>query len=143
MELVYLDSNVFISIIKEEIGFGFRMLFTESKEFLDYCRNNGLIIVLPDLFFDEAMLVTKLSKQDIMDFFEAINGLKLKLVAATEKDKKIARNLNTHYTDALHASIALNNSCDCIVSWNKKDFEQVKCIQALTPKEFLQANGIF
>ena len=49
MRRVYLDSNVFISLIDREIGRDSRGLFVEAEQFLERVKESGDVLVLSDL----------------------------------------------------------------------------------------------
>lgn len=50
---IYLDTNVFISLINEELDKNLRPLYLEAEEFFSYVSTKKIIIVLSALFFEE------------------------------------------------------------------------------------------
>ncbi|HLC36746.1 MAG TPA: PIN domain-containing protein [archaeon] len=138
---VYLDSNVFISFVRQEMDSSFNMLFQHSDLFFALCKKKKIGIVLSKLFFDEVEKVISLKQRDITETLKN-QGLKTVLIEEIElnkeKAKKIMKENNIHFLDAFHVAISIANKCDCIVTWNKKDFEKTdSLIKSLNPSEFL------
>lgn len=139
---VYLDSNVFISLVREEINGAFNLRFRDSEAFFSLCKKEKIIVVLSDLFFKETERVVGLKREHVLEFLEKY---KLEFVfIETSKDikhkAKEIRNQNAlHTTDALHTALALAAESRAVISWNKKDFEKVKSlIECETPLGFTQ-----
>ncbi|MFH1663884.1 MAG: type II toxin-antitoxin system VapC family toxin [archaeon] len=136
MKRVYLDANVFISAHKEEMGRNARGLFIEAESFFNRMQNN-FILILSEFFFAEVKKHSYLSMEEVLKYFNdsriktEIVGLKEKLLVKKYLKKGI------HFSDALHAAAAIENKCDCIVTFNTKDFEKIsKEILVLEPNEF-------
>lgn len=73
----------------------------------------------------------KLMSQDVEDFFRKARG-KYIIVLSDHALKGI------HYSDALHAALAINSKCDTVVTFNIKDFEPVKnLIEVKEPNELV------
>jgi len=137
MRRLYLDSNVFISLIKREVGRGSRGLFVEAESFLEAAKKQDCCIVLSYWFFAEAYNCCYLNKEEILDYFKD-KSIKVEIMP---KEGQIPwrdfANQGLHFSDALHAAIALSCKCDCIVTFNVKDFEKIKGrINVLPPEEF-------
>jgi len=69
---VYVDSNVFISIIQDEFGKGFEFMSYRSKEFFDRVLNCIHTIVISEAVIKEISAVTLLSDFDIKDVFQSM-----------------------------------------------------------------------
>lgn len=141
MKRIYLDSNVFISLVKDEIGRDFTLLSEDSRIFVDICSKMGFVLVLSSWFIKEVERVISLTKEDIVETMQE-RGVVFEFVKPMEnvskEAKRIARSYNLHYNDAIHVAIAKEYECDFIVSWNKKDFEKVEnIIKCKTPKEII------
>lgn len=141
MKRIYLDSNVFISLVGDEIGRDFTLLSENSRSFVDICSRMGFILVLSSWFIKEVERVISLTKEDIAGTLQG-RGVVFEFVEPMknfpEEARQIARNYNLHYNDAIHVAIAKEHGCDLIVSWNKKDFEKVESIiKCKTPKEII------
>lgn len=142
LKRLYLDSNVFISMAREEISPDFTLLCRDSELFLSLCRKKGFTIVISFFFFDEVKNSIFLEREDILDSLENDYGVKLEIIEKKKEyfigAREIARENEIHYADALHTAIARDNKCDLIISWNKKDFEKIKkIVNYKTPSEFI------
>lgn len=137
---VYLDSNVLISLARQELGHGFRMLAQDSETFLSLCDEGSHTLVLSDLFFEEIEKIISLGRQDVMNL---LNGQKVKSESASAgenvgKARKLGDETGMHLADATHLALALDSKCDIIVSWNSRDFAAAKRhIRCITPSEFI------
>jgi len=136
MKRVYLDSNVFISAHKEELGGNVRGLFIEAESFFRKLKFKG-ILVLSEFFFAEVKKHSYLSKEEVLNYFEK-NQIKTETVK--QKEKFLTRKYlkkGIHFSDAIHSATAIENKCDCIVTFNSRDFEKIKDeISILQPDEF-------
>ena len=122
--LVYLDSNVFISLIDRELGRNIRGLFVEAELFFDKAKKEGHVLVLSDWFFKEVKKICYLDKEEVLEYFEKI-GVNVKTVDLNEKVSfEEFSQKGVHFHDALHVAITLHFKCDCIVTFNVKDFEK-------------------
>lgn len=139
MKRVYLDSNVFISLIRSEIGKPFKPMCQYTEEFFLLCKNNYCII-LSDLTQNEINKITYLSKKEIIEFMKNYN-ITIAEVKTGKTDKAKSnkiRELGIHYPDSLHIALALKAKADCIVTWNIKDFEKAaKLIESKEPTELI------
>ncbi len=136
MKRVYLDSNVFISAHKEEMGRNSRGLFIEAESFFNRLNNN-CILVLSEFFFNEVKKQCYLKEKEIIEYFTKNNirteivQLKGKLLVKKYLEKGI------HFSDTLHAASATESKCSLIVTFNTKDFEKISDeITVIEPKEF-------
>lgn len=138
MQRIYLDSNVFISLIDREIGRQVRGLFIEVELFLEQLKKEGHVLVLSEWFFKEVKQACYLDKGEILAYFEK-TGIKTEVVEQKEKlSLKEFTNKGLHFPDSLHAAIALKHECDCIVTFNLKDFEKIKDeIEVVEPSAFV------
>jgi len=128
---------VLISRIKQEIGRDYRLLFSESEEFFEKCKNQEITVLISELFLNEVKKITKLTEEDVLEILEKDLELSILKIKINKNDLIKANELNTHKTDALHAAIAINNECDALITWNTKDFEMIKELRVLTPEEFI------
>lgn len=139
---LYLDSNVLISFLREEIDSSFNNLYLESERFFSSCKLLGAEIVLSDLFLKEINNIVFLKKEQIFEVFCSF-GLSVSFNpnADVEKAEKILKITGLHFADAMHVANALQSGCKAIISWNKKDFEKAATIiPCFSPREFVQSN---
>ena len=135
MMKIYLDSNVFISLIREEVSTN-RSLFNEAINFFEKVAIQKDTLVLSELFFHETQKIAFSSKEDVLEklgqfqiTFEIVND---ELDGIRELIKK-----GTHFPDCVHANTAIKNKCDCIVTFNTKDFDGIKDeIAIIEPKQY-------
>ena len=138
-ERIYLDSNILISIFKDEIGFNFRFLANEAQEFIINARKNNSMLIVSELLFQEVENKTVYTKEQTSEYlnstkvvFEEINLNKQEFIEAREFEKQ-----GIHYPDSVHLKTALKAKCNCIATFNKKDFEKANhLIEIKEPNEF-------
>jgi len=134
---VYLDSNVFISLFNEEIGAGLRGLFAEAESFFDRIKEDKHVLVLSEVFFREVERKTFLPKGGVLGF---LNDRQIIVECVEEGEKfpiKKFLDAGLHFSDALHAALATRHNCDCIVTFNLKDFLLANNkILVFTPADF-------
>ena len=140
---LYLDSNVFISVMRSEMDSSVRLLFRDGEDFFSLCKAQGIELVISDLFLKEVKRKTFLEKRDVEEFF---GKEKIRIVASKTCGRKgaleIANATGIHFSDAMHVCCALQSGCNAIVTWNKKDFEKARdLIQCFNPVEFVQYNS--
>ncbi len=123
---IYLDSNVFISVFNDEIGRNFRALFVDAENFLNKVKKDGHILVLSDLFFEEVQEIIYLGKNEVLSYLKTRNISTECVTGQNFEQVKHFINKGVHSSDATHAAIAVEHNCDCIVTFNTKDFEQIK-----------------
>ncbi len=137
----YLDSNVFISFVREEIDSAFNLRGVDSENFFALCRKEKHSLLLSELFFTEVEKVISLNKSAILEEF---NMLKIKVEIfenSVSKNliSKIIKETGIHFADAVHTAIAIENNASALISWNKKDFMKVhKFVKFLQPNEILE-----
>jgi len=141
MKRIYLDSNVFISLVGDEIGRDFTLLSEDSRKFAAVCAKKGFILVLSTWLFKEVKGVISFEREDIIGVIQE-QGINFELSEPKQNISKeimrIRRDFGLHHSDAVHVAIAKYAGCDLIVSWNKKDFEKAESIvKCRTPKEII------
>jgi len=134
---IYLDSNVLISLIKEEIGKPVRLMYENAKLFFECCKKSKITLTISQLFLDEVKYALPLTEREILNYFDSIHELNYEFVEITKKDVKKSNKFNIHKADALHAAIAINNNCDYLVTWNIRDFKELKEIKIREPTDFI------
>lgn len=140
MERIYLDANVFIALVKSEMGRPFRLMFREAEDFFGQCPKKR-IIVLSDHTADEIEKIVHYSEGETEAFFRE-KGIMTEKIETGEKDFRLTLEFcskGMHKADALHAALAINAGCDAILTFNKRDFEAVKkFMPAKEPAELLE-----
>lgn len=136
---VYLDSNVFISFVKQEMGKPFRLMFQDVEDFFKACPKR-YEIVLSGLALKEIEKKVYYSKSDVLGFFEE-RKIRIELIepkkGVLERSRKLMAK-GVHYPDSLHAALALNSKCEVLLTFNKKDFRVIDSqIEVREPAELL------
>ncbi len=137
----YLDSNVFISFVREEMDSALNPRYIDSENFFASCRKEKCVLILSGLFFEEVERIISLKKEDIVSEF---TRLRITVVIAEKKPlaasvSKVIKECKIHFADAVHVSIACENKADAIITWNKKDFSKtLRLMLCFTPSEILE-----
>jgi predicted nucleic acid-binding protein len=138
---LYLDSNVYISLVREEMGRHFQNLSYHSLLFVSFCAKNNITLVLSRLFFEEVNRIISLSTADVLDFFKEAN-VHIELVSCPslhEESAQLMKQTGIHYADAMHVVFAQKSACAGVVTWNSKDFDKTRrIISNWTPKSFME-----
>ncbi|MFT4305147.1 MAG: type II toxin-antitoxin system VapC family toxin [Candidatus Woesearchaeota archaeon] len=133
---IYLDTNVFISLINEEVGLNFRGLNIEARDFFERVSQRGDTIYISDLFLLEAHKILHLEKKEIIS---KIKNQKVNFVILKKPNRANVlkfQELGIHHPDCIHTAIAFEN-CDCIITFNLKDFGPAKkFIPIFSPDDF-------
>ncbi|MEW6295669.1 MAG: PIN domain-containing protein [Candidatus Diapherotrites archaeon] len=140
---LYLDSNVFISLVREEINGSLNILFKDTELFLSICSKKNFSLLLSYWFFKEIEKSVFLQKEEVVELLKSNYAVLIQEIKRGKgyylEMKNIARETGIRFGDALHIAIALDSKADLIVSWNKKDFLKARSlINCLNPKEFIE-----
>ena len=134
----FVDANVFISLIYDEFGSKNEYMSYRSKEFFDRVLDCNHNLLISNAVIDEICKVTKLTEKEISSQLYSFKD-KIKLVSNTKRDLEAAINLNRQHhvgkLDCLHFITARKEGCDCIVTWNRKDFVFQDELEVLYPSE--------
>src|SRR3989338_5974794 len=130
-KLIYVDTNVFVSYLRGEYGnvltinqeYEGQKLFERTKE----CE---FTICISELFIEEILGVTKLSKESVNAFFKRFTDTgKLFFIADLESAQNMAAIIASSYKtpkkDAFHAACAICIGA-ILITWNIKDFANIK-----------------
>lgn len=121
----FVDSNVFISLIYDEFGKRFEFMSYRAEEFFNRVLSCFHTIILSEAVISEICRITFLAESDIISRLEEFRD-KVSVIRVNKRDILESRKINAKYrtgsADALHFVIARESGCDCIVTWNKKDF---------------------
>jgi len=132
---IYLDTNVFISLFQEEMGRGLRGLNIEARDFFERAKQRKDFICISSLFFQETKKVLFMDKNETLEKIKE-QCFQIILVKDTSyEETRIFKELGIHTPDYIHAAIAYKN-CDCIVTFNTKDFKKAaKFIPLFSPND--------
>ena len=140
--LLYLDTNVYVSCVFQEMGKGYRMMEEYGYQFFAWCKLNKISLVISDHFYREVKAVTSLDQKVVLSHLSELGLVMVPLFTTSdtrENAGRIERLYRLHYADALHVSLAKEGRCDYIITWNTRDFLKTHdIIPAATPKEFME-----
>ena len=136
---IYLDSNVLISFVREEIDSSLNILYIETQNFFELCSKENHVLILSDWFFEEISRKISFSREDVLQEFKKI---KVAFFVVDKKPSKelifrISKKYNIHLGDAVHLTIAYENKVDFIVTWDKDFKKGNKFVKCFSPKEIL------
>ena len=126
MTRLYLDSNVLIAYLLDEIDRAFNPRGQQVAQFFTVCRDTKSIFILSDLFYEEVEKITGLPEEGVNETltrfgvpFEKIND------TPGTKSKEIQRATGIHAADAIHTANAITAKAEKIITWNERDFQKV------------------
>jgi hypothetical protein len=95
------------------------------------------VLVLSGLFFDEVGNRSFYEKDFVLETLSKFNVC----VECVDFENKVSyffvSKLGVHYPDSLHVAFAIKSNCDCIVTFNLKDFSPAKeLIKIFSPSEY-------
>jgi predicted nucleic acid-binding protein len=138
---IYIDSNLFISYWDREYGRNIEnFLEYVSGEILNRTVSCEFSIIISDLTVKEIKRRMAFSDEDLDSNFKVYKDMnKLTIIVGTEalwaQAKKLSNERGIHLSDAMHAVLAKETGA-VLVTWNVKDFENVKDFVAVkNPKE--------
>ena len=135
MARIYLDSNVFISFVKEEIDPHFRGLFAEAQNFFIKAKLNGYVLVLSELFLFETEKRAHFDKKWVSIELDKI-GVAYEWFTSPTNSAPIEISAMIHFPDSLHVVLALESRSEYIVTFNIKDFLPAnRWIKVIKPDE--------
>ncbi|MDR2145919.1 MAG: PIN domain-containing protein [Tannerella sp.] len=131
---VLLDTNVIIDYAAKRMPFFLEadVIFDkiiEKKIFASISANT-----VTDIFY---ILKRENNKENTLNFI--IELVKIVEILNVNKEIIISALYSgwTDFEDAVQANVALSNDIDYIITRNKKDYEQLIGIEAISPKDFL------
>ncbi|MFA7132118.1 MAG: type II toxin-antitoxin system VapC family toxin [Bacteroidales bacterium] len=132
---LYVDSNVFISLIREEVFLN-RTLFDEALSFFERVKERKDTIVISELIFHEILKKSFNSREDIIErlwkmkiSFEEVND-EINLLKEVKESK-------IHYPDCIHANTAIKTNCKYLITFNLKDFISINNkINVIQPRDY-------
>lgn len=115
---LYLDSNVYISLVREEMGRHFQNLSYYSALFVAFCAKNNLTLVVSNLFFEEVNRVISLSQKDILEFFKEANVRveQIQCPFLHEEAERVMWQTGIHRADAMHVLLTKKSECLCVLT---------------------------
>ena len=132
---LYVDSNVFISLIREEVSIN-RTLFDEALIFFERVQERKDTILISQLVFDEIQKICFNSREDVIEKFGTLN-ISIKEVKDELNLLKEVKESKIHYPDCINANTAIKTNCNCIITFNTKDYLNIRSkIKILQPRDY-------
>ena len=113
---LYVDTNVYLDYLLER-----RNSNNSFKLFKDTISCKHKIIISDQVLYE---LSKHMDPKNAIVFFNLID-FKLIKIKSNEYDELAAKQLNTHFEDALHIVLAKKSDADLIVTRNIDDFEHL------------------
>ncbi len=137
MKRVFVDTNVIIDILGKRINF-----YEQAQDLFTYALDNKIELYVSTLSFANThyILSEQLKKPKVRN---TLRKFKTLVTVATFDDKILELSLGDEYKDfedGIQYFIALENSCDVIVTRNKRDFKNSQ-IPILSPIEYLNISN--
>ena len=124
-------------MFSKELGRNMRGLFVEAEGFFERVKQKNHVLILSDLFFKEVHKQTYLSKDEVTAYLkkQCVSFETARIKPGLPWRKYVTKGV--HYSDALHTAIAIAFKCNCIVTFNIKDFEKIRHeIKSVEPADF-------
>ena len=132
---LYVDSNVFISLIREEVSIN-RTLFDEALIFFERVQERKDTILISQLVFDEIQKICFNSREDVIEKFTKLN-ISIKEVKDELNLLKEVKESKIHYPDCINANTAIKTNCSCIITFNTKDYLNIRNkIKIVQPRDY-------
>jgi len=133
MRNVFVDTNIIIDILGQRINF-----YEESQDFFTYAIDNKINLIVSTLSFANThyILSEQMKRPKVRNILRKFKTL---VSVANFDDKILELSLSDDFKDfedGIQYFIALENSCEAIVTRNKKDFK-ISQIPIFNPKEYL------
>lgn len=135
--LVVMDTNVFVSALRSKRGSSFRMLSLVGTGLFDIALSVPLV-----LEYEQAARGSRWRHQPAWPYVSDLIDY-LCRVARKPEIHYLWRPREKDPKDDMVLEVAVAGRCDCIVTYNKKDFLEAESfgLELLTPKEFLTRIG--
>ena len=127
---LYIDSNVLICYIKQELGGITQAQAIRTKEFFVKCRKEKHILIISDFALTEIQKAAYYSREEVEEFlknFEILFEVIKTNRETREKSNSILRT-GIHRPDNLHVQLAVDSKAEAIVTWNLRDFKKAEDI---------------
>lgn len=122
MKKLYLDTNIYLDYLENRKD-KLRPLGDFAFNLIRRAVECEFKIVISDVVIKE--IEGKVTEDTLSEMIKILNR-KLIRVESTEEQRERAGKRKTHFTDALHAIIAINNEVDYFITRNITDFSEFK-----------------
>lgn len=143
---VLIDSNVILEVILQREEFeaanGVLMTLYEGKHemYLTTGCFYGLLYTVDKYFRKEMKMMNPERNETLRSVMSKVLSL---MKVAGHDNESLLRGMNdeqfTDLEDSCQYQAAIKAGCDCLISFNVKDYANSTTIKAMTPKEFLES----
>lgn len=138
MKRIYIDADVILDLLENRAGF-----FEDAAQLFTHVEKGEIRAFVSPLIFANLYYILRKGKGP-KAARESLLRLKmlLKVVVINEKIIDLALSSTfTDFEDAIQYYSALENTCDCLITRNKKDYKESE-VPVYSPREFLNILGI-
>lgn len=132
MARVFVDSNVFLSLLQDEFGGNYEHMSYRTTEFLNHVIECHHSIVLSDLVVAEVCKVACITPQQFGEYLEAYRP-KVTLVEMTQEDVAYAGTLGTENRADMCLLATAARTADIFCTWNVRHFAKHRNLPVRTP----------
>lgn len=128
---VVIDTNVLLSAMRSRLGASFRLLSLVDSGKFETSISVALLLEYEEVLLRNVPLLSKHEVEDLLDYLCAITHHQTPFY--------LWRPLLRDPNDDMVVEVAVAGGCDCIVTFNGRDFAGVEKfgIRVITPREFL------
>ncbi len=130
MKKVFVDTNIVLDLLSQRTGF-----FEVSQDFFTYAIDNKIKLVVSTLTFANTHDILK-EQLKLNKVRSSLRKFKTLVEIASFNDKILELALEEDFEDGIQYYAAIENSCEAIITRNKKDFKG-SIIPILSAKEYL------
>lgn len=132
MARVFVDSNVFLSLLQDEFGGNYEHMSYRTKEFLNHVIECRHAIVLSDLVIAEVCKVARITPPQFNEYLDAYQP-KVAIAETTQADVERARTLDSRNLPDMCLLATAARTADIFCTWNLKHFTNYRFIPVRTP----------
>ncbi len=136
MKKIFIDTNIILDLLSKRINY-----YEASQDLFTYAIDNKIKLVVSTLTFANAHYILK-EQLKLKKVRSSLRKFKTLVEVANFDDKILELALEEEFKDfedGVQYYIAIENSCDALVTRNKKDFKN-SSIPILNATEFINLN---
>lgn len=136
MKKIFVDTNIVLDLLGRRFDF-----YEDSQDLFTYAIDNNVKLVVSTLTFANTHYILK-EQLKISKVRSSLRKFKTLVEVAAFDDKILELALEEEFKDfedGIQYYIAIENSCEALITRNKKDFSN-STIPVLNAKEFVQMN---
>lgn len=134
MKKIFIDTNIVLDLLGKRMEF-----YRDSQDLFTYAIENDIRLIVSSLTFANTHYILK-EQLKLSDARSTLRKFKTLVEVAAFDDKILDLSLEEEFKDfedGIQYYIAIENSCEAIITRNKKDFKKAS-IPVLNAKEFVE-----